>query len=101
MNIPGFTAEAALGATSRHYRIAGSTPDRQGSRAVRPQLQTDYTTRDVCKACGCTASDVACDCGTPPRPKKLECIRNGGPTQTVRVLGGVGILDDMLLGRRA
>lgn len=38
-----------------------------------------YTTRDVCTACGCVASDVACDCGMPPSQKKLDCISNGGP----------------------
>jgi hypothetical protein len=41
------------------------------------------TTRDLCKACGCVASDVACDCGTPPRPQKLDCIDNGGPVNKV------------------
>jgi hypothetical protein len=40
-----------------------------------------YTTRDICKACGCVASDVACDCGTPPSKKKLGCIDNGGPSK--------------------
>jgi hypothetical protein len=40
-----------------------------------------YTTRDVCKACGCVASDVACDCGTPPSQRKLDCIDNGGPVK--------------------
>ena len=41
------------------------------------------TTRDVCKACGCVASDVACDCGAPPGREKLDCIDNGGPAGEV------------------
>jgi len=32
------------------------------------------TTRAVCVACGCVASDVTCDCGAD----KLDCINNGG-----------------------
>jgi hypothetical protein len=43
------------------------------------QNNDGYTTRDICKACGCVASDVACNCGTPPSKKKLACINNGGP----------------------
>jgi hypothetical protein len=46
-----------------------------------------YTTRDVCKACGCVATDVACDCGTPPAKSKLACIDNGGPVKKVALSG--------------
>jgi hypothetical protein len=37
-----------------------------------------YTTRTVCTDCGCTATDTACNCGTPPRDYKLCCIDQGG-----------------------
>lgn len=47
-----------------------------------------YTTRDICTKCGCVASDVACDCGTPPSKSKLACIENGGPVKKV-ALGGI------------
>jgi hypothetical protein len=47
-----------------------------------------YTTRDICTKCGCTATDVACDCGTPPSKSKLACIENGGPIKKI-ALGGI------------
>lgn len=40
-----------------------------------------YATREVCEACGCVASDKACDCGTRPAQTKLDCIDNGGPVK--------------------
>ena len=88
MNIPGFTAEAALYTTSGHYRSAGTPNDLAGSRGVLAQLQNQdtWTTDKVCKACGCTVSGFVCNCGLRPRPDKLECIRNGGPGRAVSVL---------------
>lgn len=65
------------------------------SLAVESALQKkdDYTTVSVCEACGCTATMVACNCGTPPRPAKLECIRNGGPSKVLSpALGGAATL---------
>jgi len=57
------------------------------------QNNNGYTTRDTCTACGCVASDVACDCGTPPSKKKLACIDNGGPGKlsaaTAAAAGGI------------
>lgn len=60
-----------------------STEPEEDAIQVESALQRndDYTTRDICTKCGCVATDVACNCGTPPRPKKLECIRNGGPSK--------------------
>jgi len=48
----------------------------------------DHTTRDICTKCGCVAKELTCDCGTPPRPKKLECIKNGGPSKLEGVFSG-------------
>lgn len=93
MNMPGFTAETSLYKTIEHYRVAGSLNDLAGSLGVLPQLpkRDDWTTDKVCKACGCTVKGFACDCGLNPSPTKLECIRNGGPAQPVRVLSGTHI----------
>lgn len=41
------------------------------------------TTRAVCVACGCAASDVMCECGAD----KLDCIKNGGPEKKVSADG--------------
>ncbi len=62
---------------------ASSVPEEEDVVQVEDALQRndDYTTRDVCTKCGCTATDVACNCGQPPSKKKLECIRNGGPSK--------------------
>lgn len=44
-----------------------------------PELRSrGYTTRTTCTSCGCVASDVACDCGTPPRDYKLCCLDQDG-----------------------
>lgn len=95
MNMPGFTGEASLYKTSGHYRIVGTPDDLLGSRGVLPQL---YTTRAVCRACGCTLSEVACDCGQGESASaKLDCIRNGGPTRAA----WWGIEDDILRGKFA
>jgi hypothetical protein len=87
MNMPGFTAEAALGKTSGHYRIVGIPHDMVGRHGAMPQLQNqdDWTTDKICKACGCKVNGFICDCGLRPRPDKLECIRNGGPARAVSV----------------
>lgn len=54
------------------------------SSDVEPQRDdTTWTTSDVCKACGCTVSGFQCNCGLTPSPKKLECIKNGGPTKVI------------------
>jgi hypothetical protein len=91
MNIPGFTGEASLCHTN-NYRLADVAGNSVGGREVLPQLPPDiYTTGAVCQACGCTASDVACDCGTPPDPRKLDCINNGGPTRAMPVFSGLGM----------
>lgn len=44
---------------------------------------TTWTTSDLCKACGCTVSGFQCNCGPTPSQKKLECIKNGGPTKVI------------------
>jgi hypothetical protein len=86
-NMPGFTAEASLSKTRGHYRMAGTPGDVVGGRGAVPQLANDtWTTDKVCKACGCTVKGFVCDCGLRPRPDKLECIKNGGPTKPVAVL---------------
>ena len=41
------------------------------------------TTRAVCVACGCAASDLMCECSAD----KLDCIRNGGPDKKVSADG--------------
>ena len=60
----------------------------QGETSDEPQLAVShaalddnggYTTGSVCTACGCTRTDVACNCGMPPSKKKVACIENGGP----------------------
>lgn len=87
MNMPAFTADASLYKASGHYRIAGTSGELLGSRGVLLQLRNLGwgTTRDVCTACGCTLSFFNCDCGNSQ--SKLECIRNGGPTRAMSVLG--------------
>ena len=83
MRTPGFTGEASLCETTNLHWPANAPDNSVANRGVQPQLSQDnYTTRDVCKACGCTPTDVACDCGTPPNRRKLDCINNGGPTRT-------------------
>ena len=46
---------------------------------------SQYVTRDVCKACGCVASDFVCACRglSGPSPKQQECLDNGGPVKTL------------------
>lgn len=58
------------------------------STEAAPTRSGDVTTRDVCTACGCVASDAACDCGTASSPGKLDCIYSGGPVQK-ESLGGI------------
>ncbi len=96
VKIPGFTSEASLCETRAPYPLADVPDNLIGGRRVLPQLANEtYTTRQVCEACGCTASDVACDCGMPPSQRKLNCINNGGPARTlpvsspVRLGGGI------------
>jgi len=50
---------------------------------VEPTRANDdvWTTTKVCEACGCTVSGFQCNCGANPSQKKLECIKNGGPTK--------------------
>jgi hypothetical protein len=56
--------------------------------ATASALQNNgYTTRTVCTACGCVATEVACNCGMPPSKRKLDCIDNGGPTAGTISLG--------------
>ena len=78
---PGFTADASLYNASNNYRMAGGPSDMVRSPRVLPQLQSLGwgTSRDVCTACGCIASFFNCDCGNSQR--KLDCIRNGGPSR--------------------
>jgi hypothetical protein len=87
--MPGFSAEASVYKTGEHYRTVGAPIDLAGSRGVLPQARQrdDWTTNKVCQACGCTVSGFVCNCGMPPNPRKLECIRNGGPGRGVGVLG--------------
>ncbi len=57
-------------------------PDEEptGDTALELREKDLPTTRDICTACGCVADNgFGCNCGMPPRPSKLECIRNGGP----------------------
>lgn len=50
-----------------------------------------YTTRDVCKKCGCTPTELACDCGlSGPSEKEKACLENGGPT---KVFARPGVLE--------
>lgn len=44
---------------------------------------TTWTTTNVCTACGCTVSGFACDCGLRPTQKKIDCIKNGGPSKVL------------------
>lgn len=46
---------------------------------VTTQQDDTWTTRNVCTACGCSVSGFVCNCGLRPNPKKLDCIKNGGP----------------------
>ena len=92
MKMPGFSAEASLCKSSNIYRLADFPDEPVGSRGVLTQLAPDnYTTRAVCEACGCKATDVACDCGMPPSRRKLDCINNGGPSRALPILSAVGI----------
>jgi hypothetical protein len=89
MNIPGFTAEASFYDHGSQYQVYGAPNDLVSSGGVvLPQLlnRDDWTTDSICRACGCTVSGFVCNCGLRPRPDKLECIRNGGPTRVIRVL---------------
>ena len=90
MSLPGFSAEASLYKASGHYRTVGTPNDLVGSRGVLPQRDdTTWTTTSVCKACGCSVSGFVCNCGLRPRPDKLECIKNGGPTKVVGLFAAV------------
>jgi hypothetical protein len=83
MRMPGFTAETALYSANSHYCVSRCWGNPSPTAAVLPQLANrDYTTRDVCKACGCTATLTACDCGPRgPNDKQRECLDNGGPVK--------------------
>jgi hypothetical protein len=96
MNMPGFTAGASIYKTSGHY-LTGAPNELGGSRGVLPQVQDDtvWTTDKICEACGCTVSGFQCNCGLRPDPKKVECIKNGGPSKVVSVLGVGGIGGDI------
>ena len=90
IRIPGFTAEASLRKTIAQYRRSDVADNAVSSRGIRPQLMNDtYTTRDVCKACGCAASEVACDCGRSQ--SKLDCIANGGPSKALAILSATSV----------
>ena len=101
MNLPGFTAEASLYKTRGHY-LTGAPDDSGGGRGVLPQLQDDtiWTTDKICEACGCTVSGFQCNCGLRPDPKKVECIKNGGPSKVVSVLGFFDAGGGIFPGRR-
>jgi hypothetical protein len=78
MNIPGFTAEAALYKSVGHYESDGAERSRGEIRgAISPCLQNTGTTRTICRDCGCIPSFFNCDCGNSKI--KLKCIENGGP----------------------
>ena len=87
MNITGktglFSIFASVAVMGFFFAGCGTQPPANTLEveATSSELQNTggYTTRDICKACGCVASDVACNCGTPPSKKKLACIDNGGP----------------------
>lgn len=89
MNLPGFTADASLYKTSGHYRTDGTLSEMAADRGILAQRDndTDYTTDQVCKACGCSVSGFVCNCGARPSQGKLDCIRNGGPDKR-RLLTG-------------
>jgi hypothetical protein len=92
MKMPGFRAESSLYRTSARYRSAGTHGILVVDQGLLPQLRgrDDWTTDKVCTACGCTVSGFTCNCGMPPSRSKLECIRNGGPSRAVLVLGDFG-----------
>jgi hypothetical protein len=85
--MPGFTAEAAL-YRGGYYRVSGNPGPTGGAGTVIAQAQdtdTTWTTDKICEACGCTVSGFQCNCGSPPGKKKLECIKNGGPSKPIAV----------------
>jgi hypothetical protein len=91
VKLPGFTGERSLYKTSGQYRSARSVGERAAGFGVLPQLPV-WTTDTVCEACGCTVSGFQCNCGLRPDPKKLECIKNGGPSKVITpIFGGIGI----------
>jgi hypothetical protein len=94
MNMPGFTAEASLYKIRGHY-LTGAPSNLEGGWGVLPQVQDDtiWTTDKICEVCGCKVSGFQCDCGLRPDPKKVECIKNGGPSKVVSVLDVGGIRD--------
>lgn len=50
----------------------------------QPLLNRTHTTRKVCTDCGCTPTELACNCGlSGPSPKEQACIDNGGPVKVL------------------
>jgi len=60
------------------FAACGAAPQEELLPISSTEAAQANTTRDVCTACGCVATDAACDCGTPPGREKLDCIDNGG-----------------------
>jgi hypothetical protein len=86
MKLPGFSAEASLYQSCRHYRAFGPIDNLVGDRGIQPQLMGGmgggneiYTTH--CEECGCVLvyGGLACYCGPrgPRSPEQLDCLLNG------------------------
>jgi len=94
MNIPGFTAEAALNrATTNYRRLAGAANSLPSARALAPALKKnaepgyidckDYPYGSFCKECGATGPDSAVCC-----PNNY-CIINNPPDERGTKGGGL------------
>jgi hypothetical protein len=94
MNMPGFTGEASLYKTGRHYYKAGNLTQTDGVYAaaitIFDQLHVvdfsfaRYFTELCCSSC---KSDCVRQCrrgGGPPNPEYFECVKHCTPENCTR-----------------
>ena len=67
MNMAGFTAEASLYKSGRHYRVNGTPNDLAGSRVVLPQLPRQIELLECLGGCAIAEDVDSC---------KTECFWN-------------------------